>query len=62
MDRDRGIRIELIIDTDALYALMAYLREHEVALDRVSTVELDLEEVFVALTHVIVPIARPVRT
>jgi ABC-2 type transport system ATP-binding protein len=50
LERDRGTRIELTVDTDGLYALMAYLREHEITLDRVSTVEPDLEEVFVALT------------
>ena len=49
-DRDRGTEVEVLVDTESLYALMALLREQGVTLERVSTVERDLEEVFVALT------------
>jgi ABC-2 type transport system ATP-binding protein len=47
---DRGARVEVRTDGDGLYALMAYLRTRGVTLDRVATVEPDLEDVFVGLT------------
>jgi ABC-2 type transport system ATP-binding protein len=50
LDRGRGTRIELTVDSEGLYALMARLREHGVTIEGLSTVERDLEEVFVALT------------
>jgi ABC-2 type transport system ATP-binding protein len=51
LDRGRGARIEVVTDSDGLYALFEFLHERGVRLDRVSTVEPDLEEVFVALTN-----------
>jgi ABC-2 type transport system ATP-binding protein len=59
LDRDRGTRIELTVDSEGLYALMARLREHGVTLERMSTVERDLEEVFVALTDATGETATP---
>jgi len=47
---DRGARVEVRTDSDGLYALLAYLRTRGVALERVTTVEPDLEDVFVDLT------------
>jgi ABC-2 type transport system ATP-binding protein len=47
---DRGTRVEVTVDSDGLYALMARLRSHGVTLDEVATVDRDLEGVFVALT------------
>ena len=49
--RDRGARVEVIVDSDGLYDLMATLRAHDVTLDRVRTVEPDLEDVFVDITN-----------
>jgi ABC-2 type transport system ATP-binding protein len=43
-------RVEVATDSDGFYALAAYLREREVTLDAVDTVEVDLEDVFVELT------------
>ena len=48
--RARGTRIEVAADSDGLYALMARLRDRGVTLDEVTTVDRDLEGVFVALT------------
>jgi len=45
-----GGRIELRADSDDLYALMAHLRNRDVILADVRTVEPDLEDVFVDLT------------
>jgi len=42
--------IEVATDSDGLYELMALLRRNDVALERVRTVEPDLEDVFVDLT------------
>jgi len=47
---NRGARIEVTTDTDGLYALMAHLREHDVPLSRVRTVERGLSDVLVDLT------------
>ncbi|MBB6645416.1 ABC transporter ATP-binding protein [Halobellus ruber] len=44
-------RIEVAIDTDDLYALVRYLREHGVTIDDLETIEPDLEDVFVELTR-----------
>jgi ABC-2 type transport system ATP-binding protein len=43
-------RVEVATDSDGFYALMDYLRRHDVTLDAVETVEADLEDVFVELT------------
>jgi ABC-2 type transport system ATP-binding protein len=48
--RDHGARIEVTVDSEGLYALMATLRAHDVRLDRVRTVEPDLEDAFVDIT------------
>jgi len=45
-----GGRIEIRADSDELYAVMAHLRNRGVTLDDVTTVEPDLEDVFVDLT------------
>lgn len=47
---DSGRRIEVATDSDGLYELMALLRTNDVTLERVRTVEPDLEDVFVDLT------------
>jgi ABC-2 type transport system ATP-binding protein len=47
---DRGTRIEVTTDTEGLYALMAHLREHDVPLSGVRTVQRDLSDVLVDLT------------
>jgi ABC-2 type transport system ATP-binding protein len=47
---DRGARIEVTTDTEGLYALMTVLRDHDVPLSRVRTVERDLSDVLVDLT------------
>ncbi|ELY56121.1 ABC transporter-related protein [Natronococcus amylolyticus DSM 10524] len=47
---DTGGRIDVTTDGDGLYELMARLRAAGVALERVRTVEPDLEDVFVELT------------
>jgi ABC-2 type transport system ATP-binding protein len=44
-------RLRVAADTDDLYALMARLRERGVTIDRLDTVEPDLEDVFVELTR-----------
>ncbi|MFB6141695.1 MAG: ABC transporter ATP-binding protein [Halosimplex sp.] len=49
--RDPGARIEATVDSGGLYDLMATLRAHGVTLDRVRTVEPDLEDVFVDITN-----------
>jgi len=43
-------RIEVPTDSDGFYALAAFLREREVTLDSVDTVEPDLEDAFVEMT------------
>ncbi|WP_394329410.1 ABC transporter ATP-binding protein [Natronorubrum thiooxidans] len=48
--RDRGSRIEVTTDSDGLYELLAHLRANDVTLERVRTIEPDLEDVFVDLT------------
>ncbi|QPV61690.1 ABC transporter ATP-binding protein [Halosimplex litoreum] len=48
--RDRGAHVAATVDSDGLYDLMATLRAHDVTLDRVRTVEPDLEDVFVDIT------------
>jgi ABC-2 type transport system ATP-binding protein len=50
LDRDRGTRVTVTADSDGLYALLAYLHDQGVTLERVSTVDRDLEDVFVTLT------------
>jgi len=47
---EEGARIEATVDSDGLYALMAQLRTEDVTLDRVRTVEPDLEDIFVDVT------------
>jgi len=47
---EAGARIEATVDSDGLYALLAHLRTENVTLDRVRTVEPDLEDVFVDVT------------
>ncbi|MDG5760240.1 ABC transporter ATP-binding protein [Natronococcus sp. A-GB1] len=47
---DTGGRIDVTTDSDGLYELMARLRAAGVTLERVRTVEPDLEDVFVELT------------
>jgi ABC-2 type transport system ATP-binding protein len=47
---DRGARIEVRTDTEGVYALMAYLHEHDVPLSRIRTVERGLSDVLVDLT------------
>ncbi len=47
---DPSPRIEVVTDSDGLYDLMDLLRRNDVALERVRTVEPDLEDVFVDLT------------
>ena len=49
-DRDPGARVEVATDSEGLYAVMAFLRDRGVTLDRVVTVEPDMEDVFVDLT------------
>jgi ABC-2 type transport system ATP-binding protein len=44
------VRIEVATDSDGFYELVAELRRHDVTLDAVDTVEVDLEDVFVELT------------
>ena len=46
-----GTVIEVAADSEDLYALMARLRENEVTIDGLETVDPDLEDVFVALTR-----------
>ncbi|AGB30620.1 ABC transporter-related protein [Natrinema pellirubrum DSM 15624] len=48
--RDAGHRIEVVTDSDGLYELLERLRDADVTLERVRTVEPDLEDVFVELT------------
>jgi ABC-2 type transport system ATP-binding protein len=43
-------RVEVATDSDGFYALTAFLRSRDVSLDRVETVDWDLEDVFVELT------------
>ncbi|WP_135852516.1 ABC transporter ATP-binding protein [Halorussus salinus] len=43
-------RVEVATDSDGFYALTAFLRSRDVTLDRVETVDWDLEDVFVELT------------
>ncbi len=43
-------RVEVATDSDGFYALAAFLRSRDVTLDRVETVDWDLEDVFVELT------------
>jgi len=50
--RDRGYRLEVTTDSDGLYELMDVLRADNVSLDRVRTIEPDLEDVFVELTTI----------
>ncbi|MDG5820726.1 ABC transporter ATP-binding protein [Natronococcus sp. A-GB7] len=45
-----GARIDVTTDSDGLYELLARLRAADVTLERVRTVEPDLEDVFVELT------------
>ena len=47
---DRGARVEVTTDSEGLYAVMDRLRARGVTLDRVVTVEPDMEDVFVELT------------
>lgn len=47
---DGATRIEIHVDSEGLYALMALLRAEGVTLDEVTTVDRDLEGVFVSLT------------
>lgn len=47
---EAGARIDVTTDSDGLYELMARLRAADVTLERVRTVEPDLEDVFVELT------------
>jgi ABC-2 type transport system ATP-binding protein len=47
---DGTTRVEVAVDSDGFYALVDYLREHDVTLDAVNTVSHDLERVFVELT------------
>ncbi|WP_276302170.1 ABC transporter ATP-binding protein [Halorussus lipolyticus] len=47
---DGRTRVEVATDSEGFYALIAYLRSHDVTLDSVNTVEADLEDVFVELT------------
>lgn len=47
---DPSPRIEVATDSDGLYELMFLLRRNDVTLERVRTVEPDLEDVFVDLT------------
>ena len=49
-DRDPGARVEVATDSEGLYAVMSFLRSRGVTLDRVVTVEPDMEDVFVDLT------------
>jgi ABC-2 type transport system ATP-binding protein len=46
----RGASLRVTADSQGLYDVMATLDDHGVALERVETVEPDLEEVFVDLT------------
>ncbi|MFA9416500.1 ABC transporter ATP-binding protein [Natrinema sp. HArc-T2] len=48
--RERGHRITVMTDSDGLYALFAHLRGEDVSLERVRTIEPDLEDAFVDLT------------
>jgi len=48
--RDPGAQIEVRADSDELYELMARLQRHGVTLEDVTTVEPDLEDVFVDIT------------
>ncbi|TMT87195.1 ABC transporter ATP-binding protein [Haloterrigena sp. H1] len=48
--RERGHRVTVTTDSDGLYALFAHLRAEDVSLERVRTIEPDLEDVFVDLT------------
>jgi ABC-2 type transport system ATP-binding protein len=47
---DGTTRVEVVTDSDGFYALVDYLRSHDVTLDAVNTVSHDLERVFVDLT------------
>ena len=51
-DREAGYRIDVTTDSDGLYALLEHLRDGGVTLDRVQTIEPDLEDVFVELTAI----------
>jgi ABC-2 type transport system ATP-binding protein len=48
--RDRGATVAVTVDSADLYALMGLLRDRDVTLEQVRTVEPDLEDVFVDLT------------
>ncbi|MFC4541862.1 ABC transporter ATP-binding protein [Halosolutus amylolyticus] len=50
--RDSGARIDVTTDGDGLYELLGHLRAENVRLDRVRTIEPDLEDVFVDLTSI----------
>ena len=47
---DSGARIEAVVDSEGLYALMTALRTHDVTIERIRTVEPDLEDIFVDIT------------
>ncbi len=47
---DAGVRIDVTTDSDGLYELLERLRANDVTLERVQTIEPDLEDVFVELT------------
>jgi ABC-2 type transport system ATP-binding protein len=48
---DRGTRIGVTTDTEGLYALMSYLRRHDVALTAVESVDPGLDDVLLSLTN-----------
>lgn len=48
---DRGGRIEVALEDDELYAMMDHLRDAGVTIDRIASVEPDLEDVFVDVTN-----------
>ncbi|MFC7099008.1 ABC transporter ATP-binding protein [Halobaculum marinum] len=50
LDGEDGTRIEVAVDSDGLYDLLAFLRSRDVRLHAVRTVEPNLEDVFVSLT------------
>jgi ABC-2 type transport system ATP-binding protein len=54
-DDEPGARIEVTLDSDGVYDLLATLREHGVHLDRLRSIEPDLADVFVDLTGVEAP-------
>ncbi len=45
-----GGRLEVTTDSDGVYDLLAHLEEHDIRIDRLQTIEPDLEDVFVDLT------------